>query len=299
MATDRDDEIARRSRALATEEPGPALDDAILAKSRRAVGARPGGFRRWGPPLSIAAVLVLASGVVIRMQAEKPGLETSAPAREESRAPAVAPEPRAPVAMPEAVPASKDVAPPAAAPPSPARAQLAPPAPEKKRVQAAAPTPSPSRVAPTEDRYVPEPPARDTERVPAATMQSSSVATPAPSSTPPAQAPSAAGVAASPPPPAARRAPMQLNATQPSAADAPAADMSRAAAAPGAKEAPRLKQESRALATTPEAALDRIAELRAAGRDDEADRALEEFRRAYPDYRLGEAQLERVRRRAP
>jgi len=97
MATDRDDEIARRYRALATEEPGAALDDAILAKSRRAVGARPGGVRRWGPPLSIAAVLMLASGVVIRMQAEKPGIEMAAPVREEAVAP-----PAAPIATPDA-----------------------------------------------------------------------------------------------------------------------------------------------------------------------------------------------------
>ena len=70
MAIDRDEDVSRRYRAFAREEPSPTLDDAILAKSRRAVGARPGGLRRWGPPLSIASVLVLASGVVIRMQAE-------------------------------------------------------------------------------------------------------------------------------------------------------------------------------------------------------------------------------------
>ena len=100
---------------------------------------------------------------------------------------------------------------------------------------------------------------------------------------------------------------MQLNAASPAAARAPsAADVAsaaaRAAPAPAAQEASRLKseaQEVRAAPATPEAALDRIAELRAAGRDDEADRALEDFRRAWPEYRLSDAQWEKVRRRAP
>ena len=50
---------------------------------------------------------------------------------------------------------------------------------------------------------------------------------------------------------------------------------------------------------TPEAELDRIATLRTEGRDDEADRALEAFRRAHPDFTISAAQWERVRRRAP
>lgn len=271
MATDRDDEIARRYRALATEEPGAALDAAILAKSRRAVGARPSGFRRWGPPLSIAAVLMLASGVVIRMQAEKPGLETSAPVREESAAPAAEPPAtrEVPAAAADAVtaPAAK-VAP---------RKEVAPAPLEKKRAQSRMLQTSPISAPPVPAPYSPPPP-------------------------PSAPAPAAAGVAAAPPPPAPQRAPMQMNLAPSPAENAPAADVSRASAAPAAKEAPRLKSErrdERALPSTPEATIDRIAALRAAGRDDEADRALEEFRRSWPDYRWSDAQLERVRRRAP
>lgn len=48
---------------------------------------------------------------------------------------------------------------------------------------------------------------------------------------------------------------------------------------------------------TPERRLERIADLRARGLHDEADRALAEFRRAYPDYRLGEEWLRKVERR--
>ena len=40
----------------------------------------------------------------------------------------------------------------------------------------------------------------------------------------------------------------------------------------------------------------RIADLRVKGLHEEADRALAEFRRAYPDYRIGEEQLRRVQR---
>ena len=51
------------------------------------------------------------------------------------------------------------------------------------------------------------------------------------------------------------------------------------------------------LADTPERELERIAELRAQGRHDEADKALAEFRKRYPDYRIPEAMRERLERR--
>jgi hypothetical protein len=50
-------------------------------------------------------------------------------------------------------------------------------------------------------------------------------------------------------------------------------------------------------AESPEQWLERIAELRRQGRHEEADKALAEFRRAYPDYRIPEATLERVEKR--
>ena len=43
--------------------------------------------------------------------------------------------------------------------------------------------------------------------------------------------------------------------------------------------------------------LERIARLRAEGRHAEADKALEEFRRKYPDFRIPEAMWERVKPR--
>jgi hypothetical protein len=46
-----------------------------------------------------------------------------------------------------------------------------------------------------------------------------------------------------------------------------------------------------------EVELERIARLRAEGRHAEADKALAEFRRRYPDYRIAEAMWERIRPR--
>lgn len=76
---------------------------------------------------------------------------------------------------------------------------------------------------------------------------------------------------------------------------------------PAATSAARLKAPA-ADAARPEAGvsseivsapreLERIARLRGEGRDSEADKALEEFRRDHPGYRIPEAMWERVRPR--
>ena len=61
-------ELARVYRAGGGEEPPPALDAKILSAARRAVGtpAKPAHLR-WAAPLSTAAVVVLAVGVVLLM----------------------------------------------------------------------------------------------------------------------------------------------------------------------------------------------------------------------------------------
>jgi hypothetical protein len=48
---------------------------------------------------------------------------------------------------------------------------------------------------------------------------------------------------------------------------------------------------------TPEKWLERIAELRRAGKHDEADKALAEFRLRHPGYRIPEPMLEKVERK--
>lgn len=59
--------------------------------------------------------------------------------------------------------------------------------------------------------------------------------------------------------------------------------------------------EARAMAKLavepPEQWLERIAELRKQGKHEEADKALAEFRRTYPDYRISEAMLEKVEKK--
>jgi hypothetical protein len=56
---------------------------------------------------------------------------------------------------------------------------------------------------------------------------------------------------------------------------------------PQASMAARGRLESK-VRETPEAALERIAELRKRGKHDEADKALLEFRKQYPDYRMSD-----------
>lgn len=86
---ERDTGVSERYRALGREEPPPALDAAILAASRR----RP---RRWALPVSVAAVVVLAVGVTLRMQLEEPPRpEEVALAPQVMDAPASAPPPAA------------------------------------------------------------------------------------------------------------------------------------------------------------------------------------------------------------
>jgi hypothetical protein len=61
-------------------------------------------------------------------------------------------------------------------------------------------------------------------------------------------------------------------------------------------EAQERQQEAKP-ADTPERELERIAALRGQGGQDEADRALAEFRKRYPDYRISEEMRLRVERR--
>jgi hypothetical protein len=195
--TERDEKLSQAYRALGAEEPPHALDAAILAAARR----KPA---RWRVPLALAAVLVLAVGVTLRMLPHEPGAESVA------LAPQVMEAPR-------------------------------PPTPSAERAE------KPARDAPAETAVA---------RAPQARPEQAAVA-PAPYAARSAQA--AGGLAVE---------------------RAPAA----AAAAPRALASAKLAEPA-----TPEAWLERIAELKKQGRAREAEESLAEFKKRYPAYKIPEA----------
>lgn len=240
--TEQDDKLSARYRELAREKPPPALDAAILAASRRAL-ARPSFARRWGAPVSIAAVLMLAIGVTLHMQREQPGVETS-----------------------ELPPAPAARARPIAPPPPSARPQS---------VQSA-PAPRPS----VEPKATGAPQGRRLE----APARALAPAAPAVSAT----------AAASPKPERAQGFTAAQGAAQEQNLSVLRARRPAADSASEQKAAPEAQQR---IAADPAAELERIARLRAGQHDEEADKALEEFRRRFPDYRIPAAVWERVRPR--
>src|SRR5260221_785872 len=175
--TDSGDHLARRYRELSREEPRAALDEAILAASRRAV-AKPSWSRRWAAPVSIAAVLVLAFGVTLEMQREEPGIESAARLQRQTPVPApsapasppateaetTSPSTRAAyVALPKAKSAARSITARSAtriAPPAPARANAVPaPDAQEQRAVASRPVPFPAVSAPAPRNAPPMSPA--------------------------------------------------------------------------------------------------------------------------------------------
>ncbi len=71
----------------------------------------------------------------------------------------------------------------------------------------------------------------------------------------------------------------------------------QAQSAPEAQKGFAMRRAERAaVEEPPERILERIAELRRQGKHDEADKALAEFRRRYPDYRIAAEMLKKVER---
>jgi len=247
-------------RALGEERPPQALDDAILAASRRAVGAGPrragtSRVRRWALPVSIAALVVLTMSLVVRIQLERPDLETALPPAALEKPARDAKEEVAALAKRNELQRAEPKAKTGAVAPAPAereRDAMRPPA---------APAPAPA-AAPPARQFVPEPPAR--KQAPA-----ESVATPSTGAAPTAVAPSVAE---------GRAVPGMREDTAAAgrvASSAALEDRAQASAEVAAK-----KDES------PREWLERIARLRRDGRIKEADDSLADFRRRYPDYEI-------------
>lgn len=285
-----DDKVGARYRALAREEPGADLDAAILAASRRALG-RPSFTRRWGAPLSIAAVLVLAVGVSLRMQVESPGVEYAEPMKQAAPPAAqTAPAPGAAVREPTA-PATL-----APAAPEHSRAE-APAKPQRKRTEAFGPQ-ALQRSAPAEAPALAKeaaPPDARNERALAdrTAPQPFPSTTTATASAPPPAAPAPAA------PPAVAQEDARAAVARKDAAPAPQIGALRApaAAAPRARDALEARPVLRAEAARddPVEELERIARLRAEGRHADADKALDEFRRRHAGYRIPDPTWERVK----
>lgn len=231
MTEPRDPKVSGAYRELAREEPPAAVDRAIAAAARQALGVRPAplvaptGRRAWTVPLAAAAVIVLAVAITWHVQLEQPGLDgEDAPAQATARD-AVAAEPSPAPAAPAGEAAAQ-------------RTEAFPPAARKAATRPSAP-------APRRDE-------QGEQRAPAA-------ATPhAPRAVTPAAQPNLQG-----------------------------AEAARAQTQPDAQAASSREQADE----PPEKWLERIAELRRAGRHEEADKALAEFRKRHPDYRVPAALL--------
>lgn len=262
MTEERDPKVSAAYRDLGAEEPPRALDDAILAAARRS--ARPWA-RRWAVPLSLAAVLVLSVTVTLRIQHEQPALESPAPAQKE---PAAAP----PVELAEAQLKLK------------AEEQLKAPT-RERRVKTA--------LQGETKQDEPKPfvqPMRD--EAPAAAPAAPAVVAPAPSAVLSSRADAARGAASSVAGTMARQAEERTARDAEAAARAPQVGPVQALARRAEPAA-----TAKSAAQPPERELERIAELRRQGKHDEADKALAEFRKNHPDFRIPEPMLERVERR--
>ena len=270
MAEERDAKVAAAYRDLGAEEPPRALDEAILAAARH---ARPGDrrpgpswTRRWAVPLSLAAVLALSITVTLRIQHEAPeSMQIAAQQKE-----AVARAPAAPEQAPLKLKAEMQI---------------------KSAAPSAQPAPAvASRSA--RERALEEP-------KPFADLRQDRIASASPSIP--------AAPAAAPPSLENRAARGELGSSAESSVagamarrseDRTARDAEAATRAPQVGPLQALsKSMAQSASDAPERELERIAELRRQEKHDEADKALAEFRKRYPDFKIPESMRERVERR--
>lgn len=271
MTDEREPKLSQVYRELGREEPPRALDDAILAAAHRAERTHPAPLlspgvgrparERWTFPLAAAAVIMLAVGVVVHLQQEQPGIDGIQVAAEKAP-PAPAPAPSAeaskPAPQPEA-PKPEDTI--VARAPAPAKVQVTPPQPAREE------TP---KLSGSEARGA---------------SAGSFVQAPPAAASAPSPAPAPAEVASS-----RNREPMAMQRMEEGMRD-------RADSAERQVLSAATAKRSQDASETPEKWLERIVELRRAGKHDEADKALAEFRQRHPGYRIPEPMLEKVERR--
>jgi hypothetical protein len=278
MAKERDAKVSAAYRELGAEEPPRALDDAILAAARRT--ARP-WTQRWALPLSLAAVVVLSVTVTLRVQHEQPGIEVP----ETARAPASLAKERAlpearierqaePQAKAESVRAKKEIK-----DGNVARNESVPfPGAARDQVQAPAEVASSVPAAPAA-RTVPTPPAAPAAASADSIAQQNKVE---------ARRELDEG---------RERQTAERGASVAPAAAAPAPAVAAAKPALQGTLGESLAKRADQAALAPEKELERIAQLRRDGKHEEADKALAEFRKRHPDFKIPAPMLERVERR--
>jgi resuscitation-promoting factor RpfA len=277
MAEQRDPKVSAAYLELGAEEPPRALDEAILAAARSSpASGRPSArpwTQRFAVPLGLAAVLVLSVTVTLRVQHEQPGIESPAVTQKEADAP------EAPLRLKPEV-QIKSAAEPARQRQAPRKEQTEP-KPSAHQAPAAPSSASADMLASRADagrlaesniggaaaRQAEERTARDAEAAARAHQAGALLA----------------------------KRPLDQ---QPAPALAAAAPAALATPAPAPQQpAKAAEQAARVPADTPEREFERIAQLRAEGRHDEADKAFLEFRRRYPGFRITEEMLRRVERR--
>jgi hypothetical protein len=265
MAEELDPKVSRRYRELGGEEPPRELDQAILAAAHRAADrahaplVAPAGRHRWYFAFGAAAILVLAVAITVQVERQPD---------------------------PEALPPSTVSVPPDRADRFYSQAEKE----SKGQVEPAKPL---ADAAP--------PPVRERRKAP---LQET-----APAASPPAEVKPQAAEEARADRLEARQqqAPAVENQNAAAGMFSQQQEMRRSreappAAAPSPEATTRspAKVQDRAVASIaplpPERLLERIAELRKEGRHDEADKALEEFRKQHPDYRISEEMLKKVER---
>jgi hypothetical protein len=284
---ERDPRLDRLYAHVGREEPPAHLDAAIRAAARQAVGARPQALgaqlRRWGVPISIAAVVVVSVSLVTLMREEGAGRleESYSPAK--PKAPATAPPAGAPVkAQDRAEPEGQAQIASPQAPPAPAEHAGA--------ASSADDSPGPGRlVAPSSAGLKPaEEVAREAPRARAeADRAAARQAAPEREALGKKKTEARAADAAAPPAAVLRSAPLR-------------ADQEPLTASTRDKSERSLTNEQLALlkaleTAAPESWLETIERLRREGRHADADALLIEFKRRFPGHPMARQESERAR----
>ena len=265
MSDERDRDVAAAWREASCEEPPPALDAAIRAEARRAVGAAPGGrrHRQWRYPVAAAAtVAVLAFGIArmtSRDQIEPIIVADQAPEQAPASAP---PEQRAESAAASAPSATNEIA---RAPKAATDAKGA------SRNQAQAPRespPAPAKTAPVQKQE----PAPDAHFI----------------APPPERAGAIALRSGAPPPASTGTAPRESSAQAPQSAPAEASAAQRSAGTPLQMAVAKVSnldelKAKEAGAESVEAWIARIRDLKSRDQPDAAAKEIAKFRETYGD----------------